>query len=562
MRKYISLTWIIAFLSIVPMGCSEEFLDRPPEDTYVVDEWYENEEQLTLAVNALYGGVWFDYQRSFLNIGDVMAGNFHKGDKDAFYTFSVNQATPGVSDAYNSLWMAVAYSNSVIENITERSPESIAPQVKNKAIGEALVWKSMAYFYLVRGWGAVPIIESNTYLITSGEANTVYRNRTEDVYQYIVLLLTEAAELLPEQNEPGRINKYSAYGLLSKVYLTRSGLNQSGQRNQADLDKAKEFAAKVINESGISLESEYFDLFRISTGNRNPENLISWHWLAVAGQWGPQNAIQADLAVQQLTGFGDGWGTWSGPAVNLQWLFGEDATEIGQDNRVYVDERRKATMMMDGDYYPDLKRDTPIDDEDPGSPKGLKVEWDGGAVFQSPTGAWARKHIVGNAADNEAEGGAYIASQMTSLSTHVLRLADVYLIYAEAVLGNNESTNDAAALDAYNKVKERSILDYTPVSSFAFDDILTERRRELAYEGDNWFDYVRLFYYKPNEAIDRLANQERGYYSGNAKKPPITLNSQKYTPTKDDFFLPIPEVDLLKNPNLLKDPVPYEFGDN
>ncbi|MFZ6012676.1 MAG: RagB/SusD family nutrient uptake outer membrane protein [Bacteroidota bacterium] len=551
MKRYFNISRLVALLGLMTLACSDDFLNRPPQDSYVVDAWYETDQQLELAVNPLYGGVWFDYQRSWLNIGDVMAGNFHKGDEDAFYTFSVNQATTGVRDAYASLWMAVAYANSVVENIIEKTGPKVTETAKNTALGEALVWKSMAYFYLVRGWGAMPIIESNSALITSGQANTVYRNRTEDVYEYIVRMLTKAGELLPAVNKPGRINKYSAYGLLAKVYLTRSGYGQTGSRKQEDLDNAKVFAGKVINESGLVLEPEYGNLFNINPnkGNRNPENLISWHWQA-SKDWGTQNAIQADLAVQQLTGFGDGWGTWSGPSIFLQSLFGEDATKIGAANRVTTDKRRKTTLMMDGDYYAELKRDA----------GGLSVKWDGGAIYASPSGAWARKHIVGNKADNDAEGGGFIDFMKTSLSTHILRLSDVYLVYAEAVLGNSSSTSDAEALKAYNTVRKRAIPTHVDVASVSFDDIFKERIRELAFEGDNWFDYVRLYYYKPADAIGLLSDQQRGWYSGNASAGPVVLNSKKYTPAASDFFLPIPEVDIIKNPNLLKDPVAFDFS--
>ncbi|MBT1700687.1 RagB/SusD family nutrient uptake outer membrane protein [Fulvivirgaceae bacterium PWU4] len=558
MKQYKYIFWMLALLSVVPTGCGDEFLNRPPQDAYVAEEWFKTESQINATVNALYGGVWFDFQRSFINIGDVMAGNEHKGADNPFYTFNVNATTSGISEAYNSLWMAVGYANSVLEGVTKYAPASLDKAVVNRALGEALVWKSMAYFYLVRSFGPVPIIESNSESITDGSAVRLYRNTTADIYEYIVRMLTRAGELLPQENLPGRINRYTAYGLLAKVYLTRSGVGQIGTRKQADLDKAKEYAGMVVNSS-LKLEPVYWNLFRISTGNRNPENLLSWHWQS-AEAWGSQNAMQADLAVQNLTGFGDGWGTWSGPSINLQQLFGEDATRIGAGNRVTNDSRRKSTMMMDGDFYTDLQRDKPSDPTNANSPKGLKVTWDGGSQFQSPTGAWARKHIVGNAKDNEAEGGGLIAFMKTDLSTHLLRLGDVYLIYAEAILGNNATTSDAEALKALNAVRARSIANHVALTQFNFNDILNERRRELAYEGDNWFDYVRLNYYKPDEAIALLAAQERGNYNGNAATLPITLASRHYTPTSGDFLLPVPEGDLLKNPNLNAEPVAYDFS--
>lgn len=566
MKRYFRIHSLIALLSITALSCTEEFLDRPPQDSYVVDEWYQTDEQIRLAVNPLYGGVWFDYQRSWLNIGDVMAGNYHKGDDDPFYTFSVNQATQGVTEAYASLWMSVAYSNSVVENIETKSGPGVSEAGRNTGLGEALVWKSMAYFYLVRGWGAVPIIESNSALITSGQANTVYRNKTEDVYEYIVRMLTKASELLPQVNDPGRINRYSAYGLLAKVYLTRSGYTpegNTGSRNQADLDKAVEYAGKVVNESGIPLEPDYTNLFNINTvkGNRNPENLISWHWQGGAS-WGTQNAVQADLAVQKLTGFGDGWGTWSGPSVFLQGTFGENAANIGAANRVVSDKRRKATMMMDGDFYSELDRTAKSFPQ--GDPYytggGLRVKWDGGAVYASPTGAWARKHVVGNKDDNDAESGGFIAFMKTNLSSHILRVADIYLIYAEAIMGNAQSTSNPEALKAYNAVRKRAIPTHVDVTSVTFDEIFTERILELAYEGDNWFDYVRLFYYDEAKAIDKLVQQDRGWYNGNATAGGITLTSKHYTPSPADFELPFPEVDVVKNPNLLADPVAFDFS--
>jgi len=122
----------------------------------------------------------------------------------------------------------------------------------------------------------------------------------------------------------------------------------------------------------------------------------------------------------------------------------------------------------------------------------------------------------------------------TSLSTHLLRLADVYLIYAESFLSNvNSTTTNADALAAYNTVRARSIQTWIPATSISFMDVFKERRLELAYEGDNWYDFVRLHYFEPQLAISLLSNQERGSYSGlnayyNNITLPITLNSKNF----------------------------------
>jgi starch-binding outer membrane protein, SusD/RagB family len=544
---------IMTVMVFLGSACGKDFLNRPPEDSYTTDSFYTTDEQLYESANPLYGGVWFDYQRAFLAIGDAMAGNSNKGGTDPFFSFSVNGSTTDLLNASNSAWTAVAYCNSVIENVSVKAGPNCSAAVKNAVIGEAMVWKGMAYFYLVRMFHNVPIIHSNSKLIDAGTASKVMKNPASDVYEYIVRTLTGAADLLPASGLPGRINKWTAYGLLAKVYLARSGLGQSGTRNQADLDNAKLYAGKVIFESGLSLTANYADLFTISKGNRNPENLLSWHWV-VAPDWGPQNALQADLAVQNFTGHGDGWGTWSGPSIDLENAFGEDAKSKTRQN---IDVRRKATMMMFSDLYLNWWRNK----------GGFTCTYDNESVFASPTGAFAVKHIVGSKEDHMAETGGIPSDFMkTSLSTHLLRLADVYLVYAESFLPTVTSeTSDAAALNAYNAVRTRAIKSWVPATSIKFMDVFKERRLELAYEGDNWYDYVRLHYFEPQMAINLLGDQERGSYGGLTafyKDPAnvVTFSSQKFIPTDNTFILPFPEVDVSINPNLLKDPVPFDFS--
>ena len=57
----------------------------------------------------------------------------------------------------------------------------------------------------------------------------------------------------------------------------------------------------------------------------------------------------------------------------------------------------------------------------------------------------------------------------TPINTYILRLADVYLMYAEAILGNDESTTDADALFYFNEVRKRAKVD--ELASITWDDI-------------------------------------------------------------------------------------------
>jgi hypothetical protein len=560
MNNILNFRRILALAAIIMIaGACEEFLDRPTEDTYTVDSFYKTDEQCFQAANVLYNAPWYDFQRGWVKIGDVMAGNIYYGTDDVYQAFILTSSNSQLADASNSLWLVNGHCNAVIENIATKAGPNVSQKTKNTVTGEAMVWKAMAYFYLVRCWGAVPIIHSNSDIIGAGTATQLRRNRIEDVYEYIVRTLDKAITLLPAQNQPGRINKYSAYALLSKVYLTRSGWGQTGNRKQEDLDKAKEYAARVINESGATLEPVYGNLFRISTGNRNPENLLSWHWVA-SDQWCSQNTEQSDLSLNNFTGLADSWGTWAGPTIDLQRLFGDTASS---KIRVNSDVRRKATMMMYSDYYPYFWRDK----------GGFTATWDdannvAGATFGVGTGANCVKHIVGNTEDHKAEYGSASLRMATSLSTHLIRLADIYLIYAEAVLGNQASTSDPEALRLFNLVRHRGIANAPDETSLTFEIIFKERRLEMACEGDNWYDFVRLHYYNPSLAKQWINRQERGtfnnlkaYYRDEVSQSSVTLNSFKANLTDDTkFFLPFPDVDISMNKHLLEDPVEFDFN--
>lgn len=554
----------IASIFVVGMSSCTDFLNRPAEDTYTTDGFYQTDAQCFQGVNALYNSPWYDYQRGFVKIGDVLSGNVYMGSDNAYQSFVLKSSDSDLKNASAALWSVNAYCNTIIENVNMKSGPAVTQATKNTVIGEALTWKAMAYFYLVRCFGAVPIIHNNSAIISSGQSNSVYKNKVEDVYTYIVKDLEKAIELLPVSNVAGRIDRYSAYGLLAKVYLTKAGYGQTGTRNADDLAKAALYAGKVINESGRTLMPVYSDIFRLKNNGTQSfvgEDLISWQW-TIGSQWTCQNTFQSDLGLAGFSEFADSWGTWVGLTIDLEDAFGEDASNLTRNN---TDARRKATMMMQGDHYDYFWADK----------GGFDYDWtkttssDGKltVTYGVGTGSNCVKHIVGDNGDHLAGSGIGMDRMATALSTHLLRLSDVYLIYAEAVLGNGASTSDAAALKAFNAVRGRSVSSYTPKTSITFDDIFKERRLELACEGDFWFDFVRLSYYKPAEAKARLAVQNRGYwngledyYKGKIAKSAVTKTVVNISEGNVFFSIPFPDTDQTANPNLSKDPVSFDFS--
>lgn len=547
----------------------EDFLDRPNEDSYNDANYYANDDQVKVSTNSLYSSPWYDFlSRGYYKIPEVMSGNLYMG-QSPYLTFTVNGSDPDITSASSSLWAVNAQANTIYNRLQTANASA---SVKNTAMGECLAWKAMAYFYLVRIWGDVPIVHNNSSEIAAGDYNNKYKVKAADVYEYIVMTLEKAIDLLPNTNTAGRIDKWGAKGLLAKVYLAKSGINcnGNGQRDENDLAKAAELAKDVIDNSGKKLMEHYADIFK-GENNNCDESLIGWRWTADQLNYTCGNCLTSELAPSGFCEY-QSWGDWTAPSVDLEEAFGVTPLQ-NPSSRPATDERRKATMMMAGDTYSQWWQDKGGFDYikflydkkyAPGSNDGL----------QSGTGANIAKHLYGDDADHVKTFGRSAGKQSSDLSTHVLRLADVYLIYAEAKIGNAGSTTDASAIDAYYQVwhRARPTLFDKP-SSITLDDVLKERRLELALEGDYWFDLVRMSYYNVEKAMNIIKNQKRNAYNGLAdlykayynkgngngpwdvdeSKMFYDTSTPKPNVTASIFQLPFPQGDVVYNPHLMEE---------
>lgn len=567
----------IALASVVALGATscEKFLDRPSEDSYTTAIFYQNDAQLEQGINYLYNSPWYDIIRFYIYGSETMCGNVYQG-QNAYSTLTVNGTDQDLKNMSYSLWAVNAQCNTVIKNILS-ARGSFTEEAKNRCIGEVLAWKAMTYFLLVRTFGDVPIIHDNSQSISDGDYNQVHKVQKADVYDYIILTLEKAMELLPANayiKQKDRIDYYAAEALLAKVYLTKAGV--SGSLNQGDLEKARDYAKDVIKNSGRTLTPNYADIFRMTPDKyqQTGEELFTWHWQAKEEVWTSQNSIQCDVGLVGFDENGSLWGDWKGPSVDLQDLFGVSATD-NPEYRVNKDDRRQATMMMFGDQYDYFWTDVAggfdfyrfFYDENYG-PGGLSGNASSKS-FGCGSGANYAKHIYGDKADHIAAVGYPSFGMYNALPTHILRLGDIYLVYAEACLLTGDSDT---ALDYVNQIRQRAHADELDVVTI--NDIWKERRLELALEGDNWYDYVRRSYYDAQGCIDELLAQRRSTYSGldAAYKKFVTDRQGNYvgpgarpwdvsevtygtdgelTDVKASMFIvPFPTEDVVMNPNV------------
>lgn len=576
--KKLAYIAVAGFMGFSMTACSD-FLDKPGEDSYNDGNYYDSDAACVAGVNYLYNSPWYDFERGFIKVGEVLSGNMYWGSSP-YLNFSVNGTDQDLVNMSYSLWAVNAHCNTVYNNLASATNTSQA--TIDQCQGECLTWKAMAYFFLVRTFGDVPIIHDNSTTLTSGDYNTLQKVQKADVYDYICLTLEKAMELLPKtKSTTGRIDYYSAEGLLAKVYLTKAGV--TGTLNNDDLQKAYSYAQDVIDNSGRQLMGNYEDIFR-GSNNVSDESLIAWRG-TVGSHWTCQNSFQSDLAPEGFDENGDCWGGWNGPSVDLMDCFGVSPTQDPEDRKLETDVRRKATIMMPGDFYTYFWRDhtVPSSSTTNAGRAGFDILnfWYNSDYNKSATGTWQGacgaqnvKNLWGDNADHIAEMGITPARQQAALATHLLRLSDVYLVLAEAAVLQGHGT-DAKALECYNAVHNRATgWKDVEKTSLTFNDIWVERRKEFAGEGDRWYDFVRRAYYDPQSCINEIRNQRRNawwgcdaaykaYYrtgnwstsgltddDGNAVNFSYDTTTAAPNVTANSFTLPFPTEDVTLNPNL------------
>ncbi|WP_294962845.1 RagB/SusD family nutrient uptake outer membrane protein [uncultured Flavobacterium sp.] len=525
LNRYSLLLIAVAFLAFG--SCQDEFTDRPSEDGISLDSYYSTDDQVASATNGMYSRTWFQMYNKFWWALEVGSGNMYSGSPDVsgLRTFSLNGSDPELVNGWSSLWANVQQSNMIINFLTARVGPGVSRDVLNNTMGEAYFMRATAYFDLVRLWGPVPIIENPLDYTSNPYVNT---NTVEDIYKLITSDYLKAIDLLVAKNRGanyannGHVSKGSAKAMLAKVYLY-----------QKDYAKARTMAEDVINSGEFKLlggdqlpGKSFADLFTYANNN-NEESIFALQWKG-DGAYGSANNCNTQFGFQD--------GTLSTSNASYAGVFGP-SQEVMLSLYDAGDLRKHETVMTGGDTYPNIK-----------TTQGIGFTVPSGKDLAQASGGAIKKYCIGVVNGNvtgQADGWA-----MMDNNTYVMRYAELLLIHAEAVLAGGASTSDAAALSSINAVRKRAGL--AALTSITFDDIFLERRKELCFEGDYWFDLGRI---DKAKAIAIMSAQNRGDRYGERHYTPVYSEDH----ATNDFYMDYPDNEVAKNPKLLQAPVPYTF---
>ncbi len=566
--KKIALYILLLTGALSLTGCADDFLDQTNSYQLSQDNFFTSDEAVNQEIYPLYNYVWYMFNDKFYyGMGDGRANNITAQYSNYIYpytNFTETGVSVGLTDAWRSFYVVVAQSNNAINNISNFSTDGVSETAKRQGVAEARFMRGVAYWYIASLWGCAIIYDNTGDLVNN---YVVAANRQTDAMEFAIRDMEYAAVYLPASSTGGRVNKYSAYAMLSRFYLSMAGLTTSGRydgsniaternrgtRNEYYLDAAKKAAAKCINEGPYKLLDNYADLFAAATFNNNDESIFQLQWQTGAGN-GLAQSMTRFLAWSTQVNQGNSWGGSTYCSYDLFKEFKEyDDPTLGTT----VDDaiRRHYSVASYGEVYPELSTDP------------TKPYIYGESESAGSQGANVKKYVVGTNAVNGIS-----VNNNSGVNTYMMRLAEVYLNYVEAALGNSATTTDATALNYFNALRARA--GVAPKTRIGYEDIRHEFRVETAFEGLYWFFLVRRGYYQQQEVVNYVNNQFRNasYYEESTHEYKL---SDTYTApgpsvsiaTAASLTLPMPDTDQTKNPLLKPDSngnvetVVYEFGE-
>lgn len=367
------LKYTIAIAGMLTVtSCAESFLDQKNSYQLSQDNFFTSDEAVSQAVTPLYNYVWYMFNdKSYYGMGDGRANNITAQYSDYIYpytNFTESGASNGLNDAWSSFYAVISQANNTINNVSNYSTSGVSETAKQQGIAEARFMRGLAYWYLGSLWGCGVIYDNTQNLVNNYVVPAA--NRT-DVFEFAIRDMEYAAVYLPA-NSPaaGRVNKYAAYAMLSRFYLSMAGVVSgsdryngsniqtqfnSKTRNTYYLNAAKKAAAKAIEEGPYKLADTYAELFAASTFNNNSESIFQLQWQAGAAA-GLAQSMTRFLAWSTQVNQGNSWGGSTYCSYDLWEEFKEyEDPTLG----VTVDDaiRRHNCVASYGESYPELSTD-------------------------------------------------------------------------------------------------------------------------------------------------------------------------------------------------------------
>ncbi|WP_339870319.1 RagB/SusD family nutrient uptake outer membrane protein [uncultured Algoriphagus sp.] len=485
-KKYLAA---IALATLTLSSCSDDFLEIKPRGTDLEANYYQNQEEAFNGLVAIYDVVGMQSggyvtKLTALNSAsdDHFAGGGGPNDVTSIQVWSnytLDPATGPQGDLWSKGFSGVFRANVLLQKLPEVPMDET---LKARYAAEATFLRAYFYFDLVRLFENVPLF---TEPVATSEMYNVLQADPADVYAQIEADILEALPNLPAslnlETEAGRITEGAARAILGKVYLQQEKFALAAE--QFEMVNG---TPGGTSQYGYKLLDNYADLFVVDN-KFNSESIFEVAFTNTSnGDWGCVGCTEGNLLNIMVGPRGYNPIAENAPDYVSGWSFLTVTNDLY--NAMENDPRKSSTIAN-------------LD----------SLEKAGAVTYEkgyNNTGYFLEK-FAGRQKDRSTGGG--VMELNFRQNVYELRLADSYLLEAEALVRGGGNTSRAQAL--LDAVRARVGLASIPVS---IDSILEERRLELAGEGHRWFDLIRN-----GRAAEALAS--KGFVAGKNEILPIPL---------------------------------------
>lgn len=508
---YKKITLIACLLAAVSFSGCKKYLEEYNPAGRTTDTYYNTAQGFEDLVKANYAPL-----RPILSFGGIHnfgTDIFSVGDPNAVndlnnYGSNLNPNNPDLDTYWKQLYYSIGLTNTTLSYSSKVT--GLDPATVNKRVAEAKVIRAFDYFLLAENFGGVPLV----LIPVEGEVQYGYtRASEEEVYTQIIKDLNEAIAVLTPASEVGRVNKGVAQHLLAKVYLTR-GYKTYG-KGTADFTMAGQLAESLITTGPYSLLADFSKLFdpTVSGFQVNSEVIfaVQYSTVATSNSYSFVNAPNTlivgnnlhnnfimDASVYPAIGrtafYNKANLLFPAPTPYFFSLFDKtrDARYTATVHTALYAQQASGVFAV-GDtviYFPDVAF-TPAQ-------KAAKKyfvfnpnEYRTATAFSTRSYPSFKKFRETNIAFGDNLG---------TRDTYVFRLAETYLIAAEAYLQAGDMTKALTYLNAVrvrggkagtNPLTGIAYKEEMRASSVTLDAILDERARELPGEEFRWLELKR-----------------------------------------------------------------------
>lgn len=494
-------------------SCSKSFLDVAPETAITGSTFYKTESHFNLALVAayqplrdlVYPGLYMDEMRS-----DNTFFRYYAPDRgpanwvEDIIQWTDQSQTTAVNNRYYADYRGISRANIILGRL---AAAEISEEVKKQVGAETQFLRAFYYFDLVTHYGGVPLYLNE---VVDEQSSYVSNATIEDVYAQIISDLNSAIPNLPVAAtfpQTGRATKGAAKMLLAKAYMSKP---------QREYLLAESELGDVMNMN-YELLDNYGDVF--DPNNKNHKESI----FEVQYKEGPDGQ-QSNFIYFMLPKTENTWlitglqannvslGGWNVP--NQELIDSYEPNDVRLNESIKIVEGTLAGG--NADFDPIIVEE--IKEADNYVPEPGK--------FYFP---YISKFVH----------GPYAEPNNTGENWPVFRFADALLLMAENLV--QQGKNDQA-LPYINMVRDRAGL--SDLDAVTLEDVLNERRHELAFENHRWTDLLRT-----GKAIAVMSD-----YGVRMKQEHSFLPANSFNITENRLIYPIPYRDLQLNKNLKQNP--------